>query len=88
LISHFYEFSLAVHGNGVLTVRLSCVREETGQTNRRKRSEPIWTRTQQAFPKSRDFTIVSPAPISETPVQFGKKRLGGERVLPNCQLFT
>jgi len=80
LISHFDEFSPAVHGEGVLTVRLSCVREETGQTDRRKQSEPIWTRTQQAFPKSRDSTVVSPALISETPVQRGKKRLGGESV--------
>jgi hypothetical protein len=32
------------------------VREETGQTNRRKQSEPIWTRTEKAFQKFRDST--------------------------------
>ncbi len=45
---------------------------ETGQTNRRTR-EPIRSRTQRAFLESRDSTAVSSAPISETPVQRGRK---------------
>jgi hypothetical protein len=33
LISQYFgKFSPAIYGDGVLTVRLSCVREETGQT--------------------------------------------------------
>jgi len=65
------------------------VREETGQTNRRKQPEPVWTRTEQAFPNSAPHNFSS-APISETPVQCGKKRLGGEslfRIAPMVNLF-
>jgi hypothetical protein len=82
LISRYFdEFSPAIHCDGDWTARLSCVREETGLINRPKWSELIWARTQRTFPKSRDFTVVSPAPISETPVQCGKKRLW--RIVPD-----
>jgi hypothetical protein len=45
---------------------------ETGQPNRRNR-EPIRSRTQRAFLKSRDSTAVPSAPISETSVQCRRK---------------
>jgi len=54
---------------GAETARLACVPGQTGQTPRCIKTEPMRRRTQRAFPKSRDSTAVSSAPISETPVQ-------------------
>jgi hypothetical protein len=42
--------------SGALTVRFPADATETGQTNRRKETEPIRRRTQRAFLKSRDST--------------------------------
>jgi len=52
---------------GALTVRLSCGHSETGQTNRLE-MKPRRQRSQHPFPKSRDSTAVTSAPISETDV--------------------
>jgi hypothetical protein len=49
---------------GALIDRIAYGRSATGQTNRRIATEPIRQRSQRPFPKSRDSTAVSFAPIS------------------------